>query len=126
MELVSSGDIAPAVGPQYVVAFKGDHKTLAVGDVVVVREAANYTNVFVRVPDLTIHPLQSNDGYVIVAPHHGTARPGATMRVSVETFARKIAAVVGDIPQRDAVADLIARYITANIEAAVAAERGKT
>lgn len=66
-ELISAARIAPDDGQFYRVAVFGDHKTLKVGDVVVMRQTPRNDNVFVRLSDLSVHSISDKlDGYVWV------------------------------------------------------------
>jgi len=43
-----------------------DHQTLRDGDVVVMTETPDLTNLFLRLSDMTLHYLQDESGYIIV------------------------------------------------------------
>lgn len=63
--LISAGNIG--AGEQvYVVVFAPEHKTLNLGDRVVMRQDSTYTNLFIRMHDLTLHNLKTDHGYVLV------------------------------------------------------------
>lgn len=62
--IVSAGNIAPSNTVYEVVRAEG-HKTLKVGDKVLMREAPGYDNIFVRVGDTSLHTLGSDAGYVL-------------------------------------------------------------
>jgi hypothetical protein len=67
-KLVTAAEVQPDGVTRWVVAFVGEHDTLRPGDVVLVTETPSHDNVFIRPADLTIHALQGEWGYVVLAP----------------------------------------------------------
>jgi hypothetical protein len=84
---VGSGDwldacfVAPSM-KRYRVTWPHAHKTLRVGDVVVMTESPSYDNFLLREPDMTLHRLQDDCGQYVhmveasnTKSSHGTAQP---------------------------------------------------
>jgi hypothetical protein len=65
-DLMSAGAVKPDGVTRYVVAFCHSHRTLSVGDVVLMTETPTLENVFVRVRDHSVHSLRYEGGYVLV------------------------------------------------------------
>jgi hypothetical protein len=61
---LDAGSIAPSM-KRYRITWAHDHKTLCVGDVVVMTETPRLENMLLREPDMTLHKLQDDhDQYV--------------------------------------------------------------
>ena len=64
----SAGEVAPSK-LRYRVVEAHDHKTLQVGDIVVMLETPKFDNVLLRKVDMTLHVLtDANDQYVRLSP----------------------------------------------------------
>jgi len=66
MSMTLDAGCVPPSTTRYVVVDRRDHQTLRDGDVVVMTETPDLTNLFLRLSDMTLHYLQDESGYIIV------------------------------------------------------------
>lgn len=61
---LGAGTVAPSM-KRYRIIWPHGHKTLRVGDVVVMTESPSCDNMLLREPDMTLHRLQDDDGQYV-------------------------------------------------------------